>query len=340
MKRQTDYKRFLKMVNHEPTDVPLFFEHYVEPGVKSDVLGDDKVEQDEPKWGWAINTMNAHVKLGCDVCQVGISILSDFTYPQPEHEEGESISQNTNAMIYDDASFKNFPFPDPGKADVEFYLNKLEESAPEGLKVFIGAGRGIFESLVDLVGFDNLCMMTFDNPELIKKIVDEVGSRAYRFIEKGINHDFVIGYYTSDDWGYKTALMFSPDFMREYIFPWHKKIVELAHSAGKIAMLHSCGNIDIIMDDIIDDLKYDALTSFEDVIEPVESVYERYGDRIAIVGGLDQDYMHTASPEEIRARAKKLFEMSKDKGGYALGTGNSITDSMPKENWEAIFNWH
>ncbi len=334
-----DYNRFLNMIKHKPADAPVFFEHYIEWGVIFDVLGDDKVDQDNPKWGYVNNMMHAHAKLGCDVCQCNMPNLTGFLYPKADQIKGESISQNHEGVICDEESFANYKWPDPEKADVNFYLDELGKCAPDGLKVILGPGRGIFESLVDLVGFDNLCMMMFDNPELIKKIVNEVGSRAYRFMEKGINHDFVIGYYTSDDWGYKTALMFSPDFMREYIFPWHKKIVELAHSAGKIAILHSCGNINLVMDDIIDDIKYDALTSFEDVIEPVESVYERYGDRIAILGGLDQDYMHTASPEEITARAKNLFEMSKDKGGYAIGTGNSITDSMAKENWKAIYCW-
>ncbi len=75
--------------------------------------------------------------------------------------------------------------------------------------------------------------------------------------------------------------------MREYVTPWHKKIVELIHEAGRPAILHSCGNLVPLWEDIIDDIGYDAKHSYEDTILPVEEAYQTYGDRIAILGGID-----------------------------------------------------
>jgi len=83
-------------------------------------------------------------------------------------------------------------------------------------------------------------------------------------------------------------------------------------------------------------LKYDAKHSFEDIILPVEQVYERWGNRIAILGGFDIDYLSRSKPEVVYQRAKAILEQTRQRGGYALGTGNSITNYIPMENYYAM----
>jgi uroporphyrinogen decarboxylase len=121
--------------------------------------------------------------------------------------------------------------------------------------------------------------------------------------------------------------------MRKNVFPWHKKVVEALHTSGKPALLHSCGNLATVMYDIIDVMKCDAKHSYEDKIVPVEEAYERWGDRITILRGIDVDFVIRASQEEIYSRATALVEKAKIKGGYALGSGNSIPDYVPDRNY-------
>ncbi len=130
--------------------------------------------------------------------------------------------------------------------------------------------------------------------------------------------------------------LLSPDMLRKYVFPWHKKIVEAAHKNGKPAVLHSCGYMVEIMEDIIEDMKYDGKHSYEDNIVPVEEAYQRWGGRIAILGGLDVDFLIRSENEEIVKRAKNMLEITKEKGGYALGSGNSIPEYIPNEKYFAM----
>ncbi len=132
--------------------------------------------------------------------------------------------------------------------------------------------------------------------------------------------------------------MLSPDDLRRYVFPWHKKIVEIIHAAEKPAILHSCGNLVLVMDDIIDDLKYDGKHSYQDNIIPVEDAYEKFGSRIAILGGIDLDFVCRAKPEEIKRRSKDMLKRTEERGGYALGTGNSVPDYVPDENYFAMIS--
>lgn len=143
---------------------------------------------------------------------------------------------------------------------------------------------------------------------------------------------------SNDDWGFKTGTMLSPAQMRQYVIPWHKRIVEVIHTACKPSILHSCGKLDEVMDDVIDDIGYDAKHSFEDAILPVEEAYERWGDRIAILGGIDVDFMCRSRPEQIRERCEAMLGRTEKRGGYALGTGNSVPEYVPWENYIAMID--
>ncbi|HOF27635.1 MAG TPA: hypothetical protein PLZ04_09370, partial [Clostridia bacterium] len=58
-------------------------------------------------------------------------------------------------------------------------------------------------------------------------------------------------------------------------------------------------------------------------------------DKIAILGGIDLDFIARESAENIRARCAALIQLTGYKG-YALGTGNSIPDYIPFKNFAAM----
>ena len=80
----------------------------------------------------------------------------------------------------------------------------------------------------------------------------------------------------------------------------------------------------------------DCRHSYEDNIVPVEEAYRRWGGRIAILGGIDVDFLSRRSEEEIRQRAQNLLDMCAEQGGYALGSGNSIPDYVPAAKYFAM----
>ena len=92
------------------------------------------------------------------------------------------------------------------------------------------------------------------------------------------------------------------------------------------------------MDEVIDDLGIDAKHSFEDNIYPIEQAYDWWHGRIALVGGIDVNFLCSKTPQEIENRARNLLETTSGKGGYALGSGNSITSYMPEENYRAMIS--
>ena len=92
------------------------------------------------------------------------------------------------------------------------------------------------------------------------------------------------------------------------------------------------------MEDLIEDVGIDARHSFEDAIETVEEANEKYGGRIALLGGIDVDFLCRANEEQIRRRVRHTLERCNPGGGYCLGTGNSVANYIPLDNYLAMMD--
>ena len=94
-----------------------------------------------------------------------------------------------------------------------------------------------------------------------------------------------------------------------------------------------------LMDDLLDDVRIDAKHSFEDKILPVEEAYRRWGDRIALMGGVDMDLLGRGTEDEVRRRTRQILEVCAARGtGYGLGSGNTAANYVPRQNYFAMLD--
>lgn len=324
-----DFGNLLKVLDRGEPDRPTLFEFFLNGPLYERLAGREPREGD-PLDQKRIVLEGFH-SAGYDYA----TMHAGFSFPVGEYERGASLSLNEKALITDRTSFEAFPWPDPDAADYSA-LDELAAELPEGMKFVVPGPGGVLENLIQIVGFDNLCYMLVDDHCLVLDIVEAIGSRLVRHYELVGRHVSVGAMISNDDWGFKTQPMLSPAQMREIIFPWHERIAQAIHDAGRPAILHSCGNLESVMDDIIDDMGYDGKHSYEDTICPVEDAYERWGNRVAILGGIDLDFVCRGRPEEIEARSRAMLDRSMGRGGYALGTGNSVPEYVPDENYLAM----
>jgi len=246
-------------------------------------------------------------------------------------------SLNEGNLIDGWESFENYDWPEPESFDY-LRLRDIKSKLPGKMKLIVSGPGGVLENAIDLVGYESLCYMMVDDSELTEAIFNKIGEALHGYYEICSTFETVGALIVNDDWGFKTQTILAPDDLRKYVFPWNKKIVKTIHSYNKYAILHSCGNLEEVMDDIINDMNYDAKHSFEDVIMPVEDAYDRWGDRIAILGGIDLDFLCRSEPSDIKKRSRKMLEKTKGQGGYALGTGNSVPEYVPVKNYLAMIS--
>jgi len=167
----------------------------------------------------------------------------------------------------------------------------------------------------------------------VKAVIDKMAGYTYRMYEIAAANESVEILWHGDDLGFKTATMLSPEILRQLVFPWFKKYSALAHKNNKRFWVHCCGYKDEIMSDFIDDIKIDALHSFEDSCCPVTDYKRKYGDKLGIIGGVDVDKLCRLGEDNLRDYIRGILDVCMDGGRYALGSGNSITNFVPVKNY-------
>jgi uroporphyrinogen decarboxylase len=232
------------------------------------------------------------------------------------------------------ADFEAYPWPAP--AAIDFAAAEAASAAlPDGMGL-IGFSGGVLEWSSNLLGLQSMMLLLYDEPELVRAVVDRVGQTIYEAFRVFCEMEQVFAVWLGDDMGFKTATLLQPQHLRQYILPWHKRFAELAHRTGRLFLLHSCGHVESIMPDLIEDIRIDAKHSFEDVIVPVEQFKQRWGSRVAVLGGVDVDLLSRGTEEEVRRRTGQILEACAGSGGYACGSGNSVTNYMPTGNYLAM----
>ncbi len=230
--------------------------------------------------------------------------------------------------------YKRYPWPDI--KDVDFGpVEEIFKAIPDGMAP-IAYCSGVFEWATWLMGLETFMISLYDSPDLVRDVVDRVGSLIYLCFEHWCRYEAIPILWLGDDLGFKTAPLVSPDTIREYILPWHQRYAELAHKHGKLFMLHCCGNVEAIMPDLAGRVRIDAKHSFEDVIEPVEQFYDKWHKHVAIIGGVDIDLLARMSEADVVRRTREILEHCAPGGGYASGSGNSVANYIPVDNYLAM----
>lgn len=244
-------------------------------------------------------------------------------------------------VIRDRDDFVRYPWqeiPDLYFQTYGSFFDALHEVMPPGMKAVGGVGNGVFECVQDLVGYTDLCYLAVDDPELYADLFNQMGKTSLqiweRFLERYAEDFCVLRF--GDDLGFKSTTLLSAADLRTHVLPQYKRIVERVHAYGRPFLLHSCGAIFDVMEDLIGDVGIDAKHSNEDQIAPFTTWFERYGSRIGNFGGIDTDHLCQKSEAEIGRLVRAVMDASVGHGGFALGSGNSIPDYVPLSGYLAM----
>ena len=231
--------------------------------------------------------------------------------------------------------FERFPWPKVEEFDF-FPYEYLDAHLPEGMGLVVSHGGGPYEHLSHLMSYEGLCFALVDDPKLVDAVAGKVGGLLEGFYRQLLGLRRLAALFQGDDMGFKTATLVPPDALRTRTLPWHTRYAAMAHAKGMPYFLHSCGNLAEIMEDLVADVGIDGKHSYEDVIMPVAKFQQRWGGRIAVLGGLDINVLSGASVEEVRRATGRLMDECGSRGRYAIGSGNSVPSYVPAANYLAM----
>jgi uroporphyrinogen decarboxylase len=188
-----------------------------------------------------------------------------------------------------------------------------------------------------IIGTEKLLIWMAEDPELVAdifnteldcslKLLDMIWDRGYTF-------DSI---FWCDDMGYRNGAFFSVDMYRDILKPVQKRAIEWAHAKGIVAHLHSCGNINALVPELLD-IGLDALNPLEVKagMDPAH-LKRTYGDRLVLHGGINAMLWHDLPKIEVEIR--RLLPILKQGGGYIFQEDHSIPDSVSLEDYRRILD--
>ena len=277
-----------------------------------------------------------YVRQGVDAIAMPLHRIITEDTADLQRTDGRSYIDEKTGPITNWGEFEKYPWPETDTVTTRA-LDWYEKNLPDDMCVVGSGGFAHFaEFLTWLMGYETLCYALYDQRDLVKAIADKLIHFYIYVLNRILEFDRVKLIWGSDDMGFKTGTMIGPDDLREFVLPGHKIMAEMSHQANRPYLLHSCGNLSTIMDDLIENVKIDAKHSFEDTIEDVRDLKSTYGTRIALLGGIDVDFLCRADSDQIRQRVRNTLDVCMPGGGYCLGTGNSVANYIPLDNYLAM----
>jgi len=187
--------------------------------------------------------------------------------------------------------------------------------------------NGPFWQLREWLGFENLCIMFCDDPELVRDMVRFWGDYVSALLMKVapyVDLDYV---HISEDMAYKVKSMISPEMTREFLGPCYRQWNEIVKANG-------CPLFMVDSDGFIGELIPIWLECGVNSCDPIEvaagnDINEfrgRFGRAMAYQGGVDKRAMAKGG-DVIREEMARLAPVVKD-GGYIPSCDHGVPSDV------------
>lgn len=169
----------------------------------------------------------------------------------------------------------------------------------------------------------------YDRPAWLKRYISELGEYLLRVLARVLESGVKV-ILLDESW---VGVGLSGAVFDEFILPYDKKLVELAHSKGVMVDYHNCGRVRAVLDGMVN--------TGANVLEPLQPLTlngnmglaeakRRVGDRIALYGGLNERVLMSDNPQEVRDEVRRCIEEAAAGGGYAIRCGGQIFEANLK----------
>jgi uroporphyrinogen decarboxylase len=182
--------------------------------------------------------------------------------------------------------------------------------------------------------YQDFLISLITEPELVDRILSKLGNwnlkAAQVMLEAGVD---CVGFV--DDLGSGDNLLFRPELYDRFFFPWHRALCDLVHSYGAHVHMHSHGNINRILDRIVE-TGIDMLNPLDPTERiNLEATKERFGQHLTLVGGMDK-YIFDQDLDEIEARLRRSVSVGAQGGRFILMDTGGIPENITREKFDAF----
>lgn len=242
--------------------------------------------------------------------------------------------------LIEDFNAIDYVFPEIDEARIRAEYEGLMANREDKF-TFGGIGFSMFERAWSLAGMPEVLMAMVMYPEGLHKLLDMICDYNLKVMDIALEYD-LDGFYFGDDWGQQKGLIMGPDYWRIFIKPRVARMYAKAKEKGIFVLQHSCGDVESIFEDLIE-IGLDCYQTFQpeiyDKYYGLETIKEKYGDRLAFWGGVStQQLLPKGTPEEIKAETIRIMKIMSKGGGYIAAPTHALEFDAPPENILAMFD--
>ena len=266
--------------------------------------------EEDPEYCWMPAGLNRNVKGGLD----SSVYLEDW--------EEEELTEEM---------FEKFPSPE----QVNLFPDKnLDESK----YVLARWWYWLFERHWSIRGMENALTDFYLYPDEVHRLYQKLTDFYMRLLERARYEKHADGVFVSDDIGTQTGPFFSLEIFRTFFKPYYKQLIDKAHELGMHFWLHTCGNIELFMEDFIE-IGLDVIHPIQKYTMDEAEIVRKYGGRICFLVGFDvQRVIPFGTVEEVREETRHLIEVfQRPDGRFMMTMGNGATPDWKRESLDALF---
>ncbi len=185
----------------------------------------------------------------------------------------------------------------------------------------------------DWIGFENLCVMFYDNPQLIEEMFEFLTNFCIENLKPVIDKLDIDIVELKEDMAYKHAPMISPAMFKRYMYPHYVRLISFLKSHGVKLVYVDCdgypGNelTSLWLDAGVDAVSPCEIAAGNDIIQ-----LRKDFPRLGMFGGIDKRMLargYAEIEQEVMSKVPWMLE----RGGYIPHIDHAIPHDVPLKNY-------
>ena len=270
------------------------------------------------------------------VTHYGADVIESFhllEFPEGPTEARDGTIWHTGPAFDNWDAIDDLPLPDPNEDDVYSLLKAdLDEFPDKAVLLNIITPWGV---LAEMRTYELVYMDMYEHADKFKQLSRRIGDIMNTVVERACQMG-VTAVYIQEDLATSRGLSMSPSMINEFCLDYAKGFVETAKRYDKPVLFHSDGAVLDLIEPLLG-FGADAINPLQPNIVDAKEFKQRFGNRMAVYGALDNCFIiPQGTPEQITKHVKDTFEvLGRPDGGLIFST-HDIPYEAPRENVEAL----